>query len=370
VMEFFDGPTLQTYVEKNGPVPLVELLPLARVLAGALKAAHDQGVLHRDIKPANVMVNKLVTETESGRRWKWDVRLIDFGLAMPASVLTAAGSTARGHTVYGSAIAGTLDYAAPEQLGKLPGVKVGPAADTYGFAKTLCFALFRTTEPTNRHYNLLPPRMADLIGRCLSREPGERPRGFGEVQAELAAIDPGDAPAPPGAAKPTAPLADVWGKVAKAVGTAVGSGASPQPAARPKPVTPPPPATALTPPQPEPQPPPLPPEPAADEADREEQEERHPRPRRPRRDRDEDEAPLPSGADRATHALLAIFLGTWGIHKFAQGNTQSGVIRAVVGFLLCFIPTLVVGIAEGIQYFGMSDEDYARTYLRDKKDWF
>ncbi|MBN9517912.1 serine/threonine protein kinase, partial [bacterium] len=153
VMEFFDGPTLQTYVERNGPIPLPDLLPLARTLAGALKAAHDQGVLHRDIKPANVMVNRVVSETESGRRWRWDVRVIDFGLAMPAAVLT--GSTARGQTIYGSAIAGTLDYAAPEQLGKLPGVKVGPPADVYGFARTLCFALFKTTEPTNRHYNML-----------------------------------------------------------------------------------------------------------------------------------------------------------------------------------------------------------------------
>ena len=107
----------------------------------------------------------------------------------------------------------------------------------------------------------------------------------------------------------------------------------------------------------------------ADRPGREESEERRPRPRRPRRDRGEDRESLPSGADRTIHALLAIFLGTWGIHKFAQGNTPNGIIRAVIGFFTC-LPTLVVGIAEGIQYFGMSDEEYARAYLRDKKDWF
>lgn len=342
VMEYFDGPTLQSYVETNGAVPLADLLPLARTLAGALKAAHDQGVLHRDIKPANVMVNRLTTD--GGRRW--DVRVIDFGLAMPAAVL-ADGSTARGKTVYGSAIAGTLDYAAPEQLGKLPGAKVGPAADVYGFARTLCFALFKTTEPTNRHYNQLPPRMADLIGRCLSREPEERPRGFGEVQAELADIDPDDRRPTRPDAKPAAGLADVWGKVTKAVESAVGSVSPPPPPVKPRPVAPP----------------------------REEPEEEERRPRRPERARDRDderdrgEPRGPSGADRMSHALLAVFLGTWGVHKFAQGCTTSGIIRAVIGVFFCPV-TLLIGVIEGIQYFGMSDADYARTYLRDKKEWF
>src|SRR5437763_1400137 len=62
VMEYFDGPTLKEYVETNGRVPLAELLPLAKTLAEALKAAHDQGVLHRDIKPANVMVRRVPGE--------------------------------------------------------------------------------------------------------------------------------------------------------------------------------------------------------------------------------------------------------------------------------------------------------------------
>ena len=344
VMEFFDGPTLQNYVETNGPVPFADLLPLARTLAGALKAAHDQGVLHRDIKPANVMVNRVATD--GGRRW--DVRVIDFGLAMPAALLVD-GSTARGKTVYGSSISGTLDYAAPEQLGKLPGARVGPAADVYGFAKTLCFALFKTTEPTNRHYNQLPPRMADLIGRCLAREPEERPRGFGEVQADLAAVDPGDRGSGP-PAKPAGGLADVWGKVTKAVESAVGSASPPPtPRPRPRPVAPP-------------------------RAERDEREvERRP-PRRDRdRDRDDEDDRVsrrgPTGADRTSHALLAIFLGTWGVHKFAQGCTTSGIIRAVIGITLCPV-TFLVGVIEGIQYFAMSDADYARTYLRDKKEWF
>ena len=52
VMEYFDGPTLQTYVEQGGPIPLNDLLPLAEILGEALAAAHTRGVLHRDVKPA------------------------------------------------------------------------------------------------------------------------------------------------------------------------------------------------------------------------------------------------------------------------------------------------------------------------------
>jgi len=320
VMEYFDGPTLQSYVERNGPIPLGELLPLARTLAAALKAAHDQGVLHRDIKPANVMVKRTAAGEPGG---EWDVRVIDFGLAMPAAALTGGASTARGATVYGSAIAGTLDYAAPEQLGKLPGVKVGPAADVYGFAKTLCFALFKTTEPTNRHYNQLPPPVADLIGRSLSRDPKERPRGFGEVDAELAAAEVAGAPAP------------TWEVVAP-------------PAA---PAAPPPAPTEFT-------------FPATEES--------HSRPRS-RRDRDEWDDDLPrgsSGSERVGHAMLAIFLGMFGVHKFAQGHSSNGAIRVGLCLLMCGPVMLVVGVIEGIQYLSMSDAEYARTYLRRKKDWF
>src|SRR5207244_1866572 len=109
----------------------------------------------------------------------------------------ASLSTARGNTVYGATIAGTLDYAAPEQLGKLPGVKVGPQADIYGYAKTLCYALFKHTEPTIKNYKTLPESMADLLGRCLARDPKERPHAFSEVLYELGRVEAGGtAPGP------------------------------------------------------------------------------------------------------------------------------------------------------------------------------
>ena len=53
VMELVEGPTLADRIAQ-GPVPLAEALAVARQIAEALEAAHDQNIIHRDLKPANV----------------------------------------------------------------------------------------------------------------------------------------------------------------------------------------------------------------------------------------------------------------------------------------------------------------------------
>jgi eukaryotic-like serine/threonine-protein kinase len=55
VMELVEGPTLADRIA-SGPVPLDEALPIARQIAEALEAAHEQGIIHRDLKPANIKV--------------------------------------------------------------------------------------------------------------------------------------------------------------------------------------------------------------------------------------------------------------------------------------------------------------------------
>src|SRR5262250_174647 len=55
VMELVDGEDLAQRIAR-GPIPLDEALPIARQIAEALEAAHEQGVIHRDLKPANVKV--------------------------------------------------------------------------------------------------------------------------------------------------------------------------------------------------------------------------------------------------------------------------------------------------------------------------
>jgi serine/threonine protein kinase len=178
VMNFFDGVTLEEYVEEHGPLPPEDVVAVARQMTEGLQAAHGKGILHRDVKPANLLVRK------DGTGWR--VKLIDFGLALKQSVVEAGVSTARrSKTLTGSSIAGTLDYAAPEQMGKLPGVSAGVYSDIYGFGKTCCYALFKTTQPLPKHWKALPTQLAELLEKCLEGEPKARPQDFSQVLSEL-----------------------------------------------------------------------------------------------------------------------------------------------------------------------------------------
>jgi serine/threonine protein kinase len=204
IMDYFPGQTLEAYVTERGPLSFEELVPLATQAAEALQAAHRANLLHRDVKPANLLVRR------EGR--KWQAKLIDFGLALRQDVLTRTGSSAllRGHSVMGAAIVGTLDYAAPEQMGKLPGVPVGPAADIYGFAKMCSYALFKTPEPTYLDWQKLPRGAAELFAKCLARLPDQRPASFLMMlrqleQLQLPEVLPVVKPAPPRKGPPPLP---------------------------------------------------------------------------------------------------------------------------------------------------------------------
>ena len=69
VLEFVDGPTLADRIAR-GPIRINEAFPIARQIAEALEAAHEQGIIHRDLKPANIKV-----------RTDGTVKVLDFGLA-------------------------------------------------------------------------------------------------------------------------------------------------------------------------------------------------------------------------------------------------------------------------------------------------
>ena len=68
-MELVEGPTLADRIAQ-GPLPVDEALPIAKQIAEALEAAHEQGIIHRDLKPANIKVRPDGT-----------VKVLDFGLA-------------------------------------------------------------------------------------------------------------------------------------------------------------------------------------------------------------------------------------------------------------------------------------------------
>ena len=67
--------------------------------------------------------------------------------------------------------------------------------------------------------------------------------------------------------------------------------------------------------------------------------------------------------------VLGILLGGFGVHKFYLGYTKAGVIQLIATFVTCGIAS-VIGLVEGIIYLTKSDEEFDRTYVQGKKEWF
>ena len=129
VMELVEGEDLSQRIAR-GAMPLDEALPIARQIAEALEAAHEQGIIHRDLKPANVKV-----------RTDGTVKVLDFGLAK--AMEPAAGSSpgvSMSPTITSPAmtqagmILGTAAYMAPEQA---KGRAVDKRADIFAFGAVL-----------------------------------------------------------------------------------------------------------------------------------------------------------------------------------------------------------------------------------------
>jgi serine/threonine protein kinase len=130
VMELVEGDTLAERVAQ-GPVPLNEAIPIARQIADALEAAHEQGIIHRDLKPANIKVRPDGT-----------VKVLDFGLAKALDRSGGSGGEERLHsaTITSPAmtamgmILGTAAYMSPEQAAGKP---VDKRSDVWAFGVVL-----------------------------------------------------------------------------------------------------------------------------------------------------------------------------------------------------------------------------------------
>ena len=111
-MELVEGDDLSQRIAR-GAIPLDEALPIAKQIAEALEAAHEQGIIHRDLKPANIKV-----------RADGTVKVLDFGLAKamePAAAVASPNASMNSPTITSPAmtqagmILGTAAYMAPEQ---------------------------------------------------------------------------------------------------------------------------------------------------------------------------------------------------------------------------------------------------------------
>jgi eukaryotic-like serine/threonine-protein kinase len=102
IMEYLQGLSLAELVERHGPQPPARVVYLLRQVCGALREAHEAGLIHRDLKPSNIF---------AARRGGMDdvAKLLDFGLVRPAATDRAAQLSGEGQ------ILGTPLFMSPEQ---------------------------------------------------------------------------------------------------------------------------------------------------------------------------------------------------------------------------------------------------------------
>ena len=195
VIELVEGLTLADRIAQ-GPIPVDETLAIAKQIAEALEAAHEQRIIHRDLKPANIKLRPDGT-----------VKVLDFGLAKALEPVAAtSGDVTASPTITTPAmtqmgvILGTAAYMAPEQAKGTPADK---RSDVWAFGCVLYEMLtgrraFDGENVTDTMANVLmrepswdrvpgttPPAVGVLLRRCLRRDRRQRLQDGASVRLEL-----------------------------------------------------------------------------------------------------------------------------------------------------------------------------------------
>src|SRR2546423_14682357 len=190
VMEYLDGRTLKEIIRSEGPLALDRIVEIVRQVAGALDAAHQQGVIHRDLKSDNIMLSR-----NDGGEW---AKVLDFGIAkiqqphgVPDPDITAA-----------NLVVGTPQYMSPEQCSQSG--PIDARSDIYSFGIIVYEMLagrvpFTGESPTVIMMKQvqdpppsilearpeLAPGVAQVISKALAKQPADRFQSASELSAAL-----------------------------------------------------------------------------------------------------------------------------------------------------------------------------------------
>jgi serine/threonine-protein kinase len=191
VMRYVKGRTMEERIEAEGRLDLRTARGVLKSVASALAAAHKAGIIHRDIRPANVLWDD---ERKEGL-------LSDFGIA---ALQAPTGEQAARLTTVGQVI-GNPRYLSPEQLRE---ESITEMVDIYAFgilgyellagrgpyegrnnAQMMAAHLQAEPRPLEELRGGAPADIADLLRRCLNKEPKKRPRAV-DIERQLEEGDP------------------------------------------------------------------------------------------------------------------------------------------------------------------------------------
>ncbi|WP_437205140.1 serine/threonine protein kinase [Planctomicrobium sp. SH664] len=189
-MEYLDGISLQSLVEKFGPQPESRVIHILMQACGSLYEAHSLGLVHRDIKPANMMLNRRGGEADV-------LKVLDFGLVKALNEEKQAGQSAA------NTLTGTPLYMAPEAI-QAP-ASVDGRSDLYALGAVGYFLLTgksvfeasNIVELCRQHVDVVPippsqrsgrpvsAELEDAIMSCLEKSRGKRPNSARDLSLML-----------------------------------------------------------------------------------------------------------------------------------------------------------------------------------------
>jgi serine/threonine protein kinase len=201
-MEYINGPDIESWLEKHGPLPIAYGIALMIQAASALQFLHQHGMVHRDIKPANLLLvgADLATGTlpDCVDPDAVLVKVIDFGLAR----LHPRGTPNSGTIRQEAELVGTPRFIAPEQATDFHDVDV--RSDLYSLGCTFYRALTgqypfdadstmqiirlhlqEQAKPLNYCRSDIPPGLVSVIQRLMAKKPAERFQTPNELIAAL-----------------------------------------------------------------------------------------------------------------------------------------------------------------------------------------